>query len=105
VKSNERMVAANGVGLCVQTFGDSADSPILLIAGAACSMEGWEEGFCERLENFKGRDRGTPQPQRRRRCLGSRTVVSDLFEKEPARRNQSSSDTTLIPPRTQYGAT
>jgi pimeloyl-ACP methyl ester carboxylesterase len=49
VKSNERIVPANGVDLCVQTFGDSADFPILLIAGGASSMDWWEEGFCERL--------------------------------------------------------
>jgi pimeloyl-ACP methyl ester carboxylesterase len=42
------IVPANGVDLCVQTFGDRADSPILLIAGAACSMDWWEEGFCDR---------------------------------------------------------
>jgi pimeloyl-ACP methyl ester carboxylesterase len=49
VKSNEMIVPANGADLCVQTFGDRADPPILLIAGAACSMDWWEEGFCERL--------------------------------------------------------
>ena len=43
------MVQANGVELCVQTFGHPASPPILLIGGAACSMDWWEEEFCERL--------------------------------------------------------
>jgi pimeloyl-ACP methyl ester carboxylesterase len=46
---NEKIVQANGVDVCVQTFGDRADSPILLIHGAAASMLAWEEEFCERL--------------------------------------------------------
>ncbi|MGH2534648.1 MAG: alpha/beta fold hydrolase [Thermomicrobiales bacterium] len=45
----EQMVRANGVDLCAQTFGDPADPAILLIAGAAGSMLGWEDEFCERL--------------------------------------------------------
>jgi pimeloyl-ACP methyl ester carboxylesterase len=47
--NGERIVRANGVDLCVQTFGDSADPPILLIHGATTSMLGWEDEFCERL--------------------------------------------------------
>src|SRR5215203_5779252 len=47
--SNERVVRAHGVDLCVQTFGDPADPAILLIHGAATSMLGWEDEFCERL--------------------------------------------------------
>jgi pimeloyl-ACP methyl ester carboxylesterase len=46
---NEKIVQANGVDVCVQTFGDRADSPILLIHGATTSMFGWEDEFCERL--------------------------------------------------------
>src|SRR3712207_4782495 len=46
--ANERIVRANGIDLCVQTFGDRADPPILLIMGGASSMDWWEEGFCER---------------------------------------------------------
>lgn len=48
-ESNERIVRANGVDLCVETFGDSTDPAILLIAGAACSMDWWEDEFCQRL--------------------------------------------------------
>ena len=35
--------------LCFETFGDAADPAILLIAGAASSMDRWEPPFCERL--------------------------------------------------------
>ena len=42
-------VRANGVDLCAETFGDSADPAILLIAGAASSMDWWEDELCERL--------------------------------------------------------
>jgi pimeloyl-ACP methyl ester carboxylesterase len=49
MESNEKIVRANRVDLCVETFGDPADLPILLIHGAAASMLAWEDGFCERL--------------------------------------------------------
>ena len=45
----ERIIRANGVDLCVQTFGDRTDPPILLIMGGASSMDWWEDAFCERL--------------------------------------------------------
>ncbi|GGJ78639.1 hypothetical protein GCM10011583_07780 [Streptomyces camponoticapitis] len=48
-RSAERLVEANGVRLCVQTFGDPADPTVLLISGAASPMDGWDEGFCARL--------------------------------------------------------
>jgi pimeloyl-ACP methyl ester carboxylesterase len=43
------MVPANGVDLCVETFGDRTDPPVLLIAGGASSMDWWEDEFCRRL--------------------------------------------------------
>jgi pimeloyl-ACP methyl ester carboxylesterase len=49
VESAEKIVLANGVDLCVETIGDRADPPILLIHGAAASLLAWEDGFCERL--------------------------------------------------------
>ena len=49
MEPNERIIRANGVDLCVGTFGDIADPPILLIMGGASSMDWWEEGFCGRL--------------------------------------------------------
>ena len=43
------IVHANGVDLCVETFGDRADPAILLVMGAAASMDWWEDDFCARL--------------------------------------------------------
>ena len=45
----EKIVHANGVDLCVQTFGPTDAEPVLLIAGAASSMLYWDEEFCARL--------------------------------------------------------
>jgi pimeloyl-ACP methyl ester carboxylesterase len=45
----ERMIQANGVELCAESFGDSADPPILLVMGIGASMLWWEEGFCRML--------------------------------------------------------
>ena len=47
--NGERIVRANGVDLCVETFGSSTDPAILLIHGASASMLWWEEELCERL--------------------------------------------------------
>jgi pimeloyl-ACP methyl ester carboxylesterase len=44
-----RIVRANGVALCVQTFGGPASPAILLIAGGASSMDWWDDELCERL--------------------------------------------------------
>jgi pimeloyl-ACP methyl ester carboxylesterase len=48
-RSQPKRLAVNGVDLCVQTFGEPAHSPLLLIAGAECSMDWWEDELCERL--------------------------------------------------------
>jgi pimeloyl-ACP methyl ester carboxylesterase len=45
----ERMIEANGVELCTESFGDRADPPVLLIMGIGASMLWWEEGFCRML--------------------------------------------------------
>ena len=45
----ERMIDVDGVALCAEAFGDPADPPILLVAGAGASMLWWEEGFCRLL--------------------------------------------------------
>jgi pimeloyl-ACP methyl ester carboxylesterase len=42
-------IEINGAELCVDTFGDPAHAPVLLIMGGAGSMDRWEEPFCERL--------------------------------------------------------
>lgn len=48
-RTSPRIIRANGVDLCVQTFGDVADPAILLIAGAAGSMDWWDDQLCDRL--------------------------------------------------------
>jgi pimeloyl-ACP methyl ester carboxylesterase len=45
----ERLIDANGVQLCTETFGDAGDPPILLVTGLGGSMLWWEEGFCRML--------------------------------------------------------
>ena len=45
----ERVLRANGVDLCVETFGDHGDPAVLLIAGSTGSMLSWDEELCERL--------------------------------------------------------
>jgi pimeloyl-ACP methyl ester carboxylesterase len=45
----ERSIQANGVELCTEPFGDSADPPILLVMGIGASMLWWEDGFCRML--------------------------------------------------------
>ena len=47
--SNEKILNANGVDLCVETFGDPEDAAILLIMGAGASMDWWRDEFCQRL--------------------------------------------------------
>jgi hypothetical protein len=42
----ERMIEANEVQLCTESFGNAADPPILLVMGIGASMLWWEEGFC-----------------------------------------------------------
>ena len=45
----ERMIEANGVELCTESFGDPADPPVLLVMGIGGSMLWWEESFCQML--------------------------------------------------------
>jgi pimeloyl-ACP methyl ester carboxylesterase len=45
----ERLIEANGIQLCAESFGDPAAPPILLIMGIGASMLWWEEGFCRML--------------------------------------------------------
>jgi pimeloyl-ACP methyl ester carboxylesterase len=45
----ERMIEANGVELCTESFGDPTDPPILLIMGTGASMLWWDEAFCRML--------------------------------------------------------
>jgi pimeloyl-ACP methyl ester carboxylesterase len=43
------MIEANGVQLCAESFGDPADSPILLVMGLGASMLWWDETICRML--------------------------------------------------------
>jgi pimeloyl-ACP methyl ester carboxylesterase len=45
----ERMMLVNEVELCVGTFGDPQAPALLLISGAAASMDWWDAEFCRRL--------------------------------------------------------
>jgi pimeloyl-ACP methyl ester carboxylesterase len=45
----ERVIEADGIELCTESFGDPSDPPILLIMGTGASMLWWEEGFCRML--------------------------------------------------------
>ncbi|MCO8270009.1 alpha/beta fold hydrolase [Actinoplanes sp. TRM 88003] len=45
----ETMMPVNGIELCVATFGEPGDPALLLIAGAASSMDWWDDEFCRRL--------------------------------------------------------
>ncbi|PDP87731.1 alpha/beta hydrolase [Glycomyces fuscus] len=45
----ERLLAVNGVELCVETFGDHTDPAIVLVAGASASMLWWDAELCGRI--------------------------------------------------------
>jgi pimeloyl-ACP methyl ester carboxylesterase len=45
----ERMIEANGVELCAESFGERTDPPLLLIMGIGASMLWWDAGFCRML--------------------------------------------------------
>ena len=46
---SKQILEANGVDICVETFGESSDTAILLIMGSSATMEWWADEFCERL--------------------------------------------------------
>ncbi|WP_051441522.1 alpha/beta fold hydrolase [Arthrobacter sp. H14] len=63
--NGEKIVNANGVDLCVETFGDPKDPAILLVHGASASMLWWEAELCEKIATggrfvirFDNRDTG-----------------------------------------------
>jgi pimeloyl-ACP methyl ester carboxylesterase len=45
----ETMMPVNGIEVCVETFGEPTDAPLLLLAGDASSMDWWDDEFCRRL--------------------------------------------------------
>lgn len=46
---HERMVAVGGVRLCVRTSGERDHRAVLLIGGAHCSMDCWDDRLCEKI--------------------------------------------------------
>jgi pimeloyl-ACP methyl ester carboxylesterase len=46
----EKLITANGVDLCTETFGDPADVPMLLIGN---TMLTWPDALCERLASLR----------------------------------------------------
>lgn len=51
---SERMVHANNVEICTESFGEASNPAVLLIMGATASMVWWDDEFCRRLAG-KGR--------------------------------------------------
>jgi pimeloyl-ACP methyl ester carboxylesterase len=45
----QRLVDLGDVELCVQSFGDATHPTVVLVAGAAASMDWWDVDLCERL--------------------------------------------------------
>ena len=45
----ERMIAANGIEICADAYGEPGDPTILLVMGAGASMLLWDEQFCQQL--------------------------------------------------------
>lgn len=45
----ERMIAANGIEICADAYGEPGDPTILLVMGGTASMLLWDEQFCEQL--------------------------------------------------------
>lgn len=45
----ERVVEVDGIELCVESFGDPSQPPVLLVMGTGASMLWWEDGFCRML--------------------------------------------------------
>ncbi|MGE4242985.1 alpha/beta fold hydrolase [Ramlibacter sp.] len=64
-RSEEKVVKANGIYLCHQTFGLETDPAVVLVMGMGAQMVGWDEEFCEELARqrlfvvrFDNRDSG-----------------------------------------------
>ncbi|MBO0959652.1 alpha/beta hydrolase [Neobacillus sp. MM2021_6] len=48
---SENLVKINGIDICTESFGNSANPAVLLIMGAMCSMVYWDDEFCQQLAN------------------------------------------------------
>ena len=47
--AGEKLVEANGLSLCYQTFGSPADPALILVMGLGAQMVLWEDDFCKAL--------------------------------------------------------
>jgi pimeloyl-ACP methyl ester carboxylesterase len=85
----EQLREINGVDLCVETFGDRADPPILLVAGGSASMLWWDTELCERIaaggryvvrydHRDTGRSTGYPPGELERDVARARDYASTL---------------------------
>ncbi|MFJ8243185.1 alpha/beta fold hydrolase [Bacillus tropicus] len=45
----EKIIKINEIDICTESFGNPANSTVLLIMGAMCSMVYWDEEFCQQL--------------------------------------------------------
>lgn len=54
----EKMIALGDAQICTEAFGRADDPVILLMAGAASSMDWWEDAFVQRLADGTGDGRG-----------------------------------------------
>lgn len=52
---SERMLPSGDAQLCAQVVGDPADDAVLLICGAATSLDYWDDEFCRRLASSNRR--------------------------------------------------
>src|SRR4051794_28580516 len=46
---SERIIEADGIELCAESFGAPGDPPVLLIMGIGASMLWWDDAFCAAL--------------------------------------------------------
>jgi pimeloyl-ACP methyl ester carboxylesterase len=53
LRITERLIKVKGVELCTESFGDSADPPVLLVMGLGGSMLWWQDGFCRLLAGHR----------------------------------------------------
>ena len=47
--TTKRLIPANGIELCAQTFGEPEHPAVLLIGGMSSPMDWWEDELCERI--------------------------------------------------------
>jgi pimeloyl-ACP methyl ester carboxylesterase len=87
--SGERMVRANGLDFCMESFGREDATPLVLVMGLGAQMTAWDDGFCAALADrgfrvirFDNRDIGRSS---RLEHLGVPNIMA-LMEARLARR-------------------